>query len=385
MVDRILRGTPPAFLLTALLAWFIAGIPSVNAEVTTAASLDLYNSVVLHDGEAGAIGLAVAELELAAADSRDVRSRFVLRSTLFEQEGVSGALVEVPRAEIRWRLGIGEEYDLRVTLGRTRLSWGDGVLYNAGDVINGARPEELDLTADVLRDETQWLTAIYLPLGHFAFFEPVVLLPMYDPSISTIPEDESGDESEADSADAAWKTSAGGRIQFEILGVKTETGYLYRGDEELHTPYVSLEGNLYVDLYGGASLEITSDPNERTEEDLLLSAGALHTGNNPRLGGWTVRFEGLWSDRDRRLEVYPELTWAPSRLFSLFTRTQLLLLDDERWADATALESTSSIGLTWTPTTGLSLSLYGTQVSGGANGAPPEGLTLATIALGYVF
>jgi len=383
-VPSICRRTVlPATVLAALLLWLSLGGGRADAEVTTGASIDLYNSVLLSEGDALAAGLAVAELELAATDARDVRSRFVLRGTLYEQEGASGALVEVPRAEIRWRLFVGESYDLRVTAGRTRLSWGDGVVFNAGDVINGARPEELDLTAEVLRDETQWLTALYLPLGQFAFFEPVLLLPMYDPTIETTGD---GDSTAADAgALAAWKTSGGGRIQFEILGIKTETGYLYRGAEELHAPYLSLQGNLFLDLYGGASLEITADRDSAEEDDLLLSAGALHTGNHPRLGGWTLRSEALWSERDRSLELYPEVTWSPSLLFSLFVRSRLLLLAEDRWADADSFESSSSLGLTWAPATGLTLSLFGTQVSGGAGGAPPVGLTTITVALGYVF
>lgn len=388
MVDGSRRGYPyadlliRALLLAALLAWLLTGRTPISAEVSTGASIDLYNSFLLSDEDAAAAGLAVAELELSATDSREVRSRFVLRSTLFEEDGASGALIEVPRAEIRWRLLVGEEYDLRVTAGRTRLSWGDGVLYNAGDVINGARPEDLDLTADVLRDETQWLTALYLPLGHFAFFEPVVLLPMYDPAISTSEEEDEDDEAEAL---AAWRTSAGGRVQFEILGIKTETGYLYRGADEAHTPYLSLQGNLWVDIYGGISLELVPDSSDaETGDDILLSGGALHTGNHPRLGGWTARAEALWSDRDRRFELYPELTWAPSQLFSLFARSQMILFEEE-WVDTESFESTTSLGLTWTPTTGLSVSLYGTQASGGAGGAPVAGLTTITAALGYVF
>lgn len=379
-------AVPAAFLL-----WLALGGGAADAEVTTGASIDLYNALLFGDGDALATGLAVAEMELAATDARDVRSRFVLRGTLYEQDGASGALLEIPRAEIRWRLFVGEDYDFRVTAGRTRLSWGDGAVLNAGDVINGARPEDLDLTAEVLRDETQWLTALYLPLGHFAFFEALLLPPMYDPTIETTGDDDSGGTHSGDSPDdeagapAAWKSSGGGRVQFEVLGIKTETGYLYRGDRELHAPYLSLQGNLLLDLYGGVSLEIAADRENAGDEDLLLSAGALHTGTHPRLGGWTVRGEALWSDRDRSLEAYPELSWTPSVLFSMFLRARMLLLDHEQWTDGDSFESTSSLGFTWTPTTGLSVSLFGTQASGGSGGAPAGGLTTITVALGYVF
>ncbi len=350
-------------LLAAILLWIGFGGGRANAEVATGVEIQAFNSFLYADDEPRAAGYATAELDLSATAVQNIRSRFVLRTTLIESEGEADATVEVPRAEIRWRYYVSDTYDLRTTVGRTRLSWGDGVVYNAGDVINGARPAELDLTADELRDETLWLAALFFPLGRFAFFEPVALLPVVDPTLET--DDEGAPE--------AWRTGAGGRVQFQLLGIKTESGYLYRGEDEVHAPYLSLQGNLFLDWYGGVSWEIQAD---RLDE-FLGSFGLLYTGNNARMGGWTARTETLWSENEESLRLFPELTWAPSQLFTLFVRSDLELIENRTLLDAEAIKSLTSSGFTWSPETGLSISLYGTWSS--------EQIAIATVALGYVF
>ncbi|MFW5695424.1 MAG: hypothetical protein ACOCYB_09655 [Alkalispirochaeta sp.] len=338
----------------------MAAIGSVGAEVSSEVSIDIYNSLILGaadlTGEDGAPGedvaagaTATAQLDLRNAGSRDVRSWFQLRSTLARNaDGTAATIVDVPRAEVRWRMSAGEDYTMRYTAGRTRLTWGEGVLYNAGDVLNGAGPGQVDLTADTLRDETLWVLAGYFPVGRFSFVEPVILVPMSVLSGHQVSDDANTPGAAppaltAASPRPASEIGAGGRMQGQVAGVKSEIGYLYHGTTEEHRPYVALQGNLFLDWYGSASWSSES-------QDGVVSGGVLYNGVSNRLGSWSARTEALWDTADTAVEFFPEITWSPSRLFSLFLRG-LTSTDAKTY--------TAAAGVSWTPATGLTLSLYG--------------------------
>lgn len=328
-------------------------VGSPGAEVQSEVSIDLSNSLVfgadhLSDtdedsgDEVAAGGTGTAQLDLRNTGSRDVRSWFQLRTTLArDPEGSATTFVDVPRAEIRWRMTAGEDYTIRYTVGRTRLSWGDGVLYNAGDVLNGAAPDRVDLTATTLREETLWMVAAYLPMGRFSFVEPVVLFPM-----APVPR-------------PASEIGAGGRIQGQIAEMKSEAGYLYRGTTGDHRPYISLQGNLIVDWYAGASWSSAA-------EEGVISGGLLYNGTSDRFGSWSARTEALWERAGSEVALFPEVTWSPSRLFSVVLRLQ---------TTTEAEEATATAGVRWTPSTGLTLSLYGVGDTGQEIGTITAGVS----------
>jgi len=378
-----------AALAILLLAGIAVFAPGAFAEVVTTVTVDAYQSVTTDGDDTSAAGIGRSEIDFQSRGSGDVRSRLQLRAYLTEIDGVSTSVLTIPRAEIRWRLPAGESYRMRFTVGRSRLSWGDGVLFNAGDTINGARPGAVDLTTDTLRNETQWLTAGYFPLGRFAFLEPVVLLPGYEMEISSASNEQTAD----DIAD----TAAGGRLQFNLFSVKSEVGYLYRGEEEIHQPSIALQGNLGVDWYAGASMRLPDPP----DEELYLSGGLVHHGSGHRIGSWSFRLESLWEQRGERLHLYPEATWAPSQLFSVFLRGTATPVVSAEWLAPGDTDASGAVGLAWTPSTGLTLSLYtvGTAerdtpgVTGdGAAGEPGAGansgdllFTTVTAAVSYTF
>ena len=340
-------------VLTALATLACAPAP-VAAEVQPTVSIRALNTLIFGGvagtgGNPASAGTAEAELDLRSRGNSDVRSHFQLRTVLIEDpEGSAVTEVSVPRAEIRWRADVGKGYRPRFTVGRSRLTWGDGALYNAGDVLNGARPTALDFTEDQLRDETKWLIAAYFPVGRFSFVEPVVLLPMV--------QETGAGESFATTAPDAQETAAGLRVQAPVAEVKTELGYLYRGDAARHYPYLSLQGNLGVDWYG--SVVVVLQQNESAYP--TVSGGLFSTLDSGRSGAWTARLETLWSAGEQSWRVYPELTWAPSQLFSTFLRTEATVLDRARWTDRHRPDLLTALGLQWTPSTGLSVSLYGT-------------------------
>jgi hypothetical protein len=281
-------------------------------------------------------------------------------------DGAARTELSVPRAEIRWRAEVGSGYRPRFTVGRSRLTWGDGALYNAGDVLNGARPTGLDFTDDQLRDETQWLAAAFFPVGRFSFVEPVVLLPMVRQT--------GVGESRVTTAPGAQETAAGLRVQAPVARVKAELGYLYRGESTRHHPYVSLQGNLGVDWYSSVLVVLRqNDPAYPA-----VSAGLFSPFDGGRGGTWTARLETLWSAEEESWRVYPELTWAPSQLFSTFLRTEATVVDRARWTDPHHPDLLTTLGLQWTPRTGLSISVYGTADT-------EREIQALTLGVAYVF
>ncbi|HKK49289.1 MAG TPA: hypothetical protein VJ932_09340, partial [Alkalispirochaeta sp.] len=192
-----------------------------------------------------------------------------------------------------------------------------------------------------LREETLWMVAAYLPMGRFSFVEPVVLFPM-----ATVPR-------------PASEIGAGGRIQGQIAEIKSEVGYLYRGSTDDHRPYVSLQGNVIVDWYAGASWSAPADEG-------VMSGGLLYNGTSDRFGSWSARTEVLWETAASEAALFPEMTWSPSRLFTVVLRLQ---------TTTAAEEATATAGVRWTPSTGLTLSLYGVGDTGREVGTITAGVS----------
>ena len=100
-------------------------------------------------------GLGRAELDFQSRGSRWVRSRLSIRADIAERSDGTDLRFTIPRAFIRTRFPLGESYLFRTTFGKSRVTWGDGALYNAGDLVFGAEGRRADLFASsTLRDET---------------------------------------------------------------------------------------------------------------------------------------------------------------------------------------------------------------------------------------
>lgn len=305
--------------------------PGALADYTGSVFVEAYNTFTFHGSdEVSAAGFGKAEADLQSTGSRTVRSRLQLRALLLNEDGSSTAHFSVPRAEIRWRMKLGEN-TIRFTAGRTRLTWGDGRLFNAGDVINGTAPAAVDLTDDVLRDETQWMFSSWLPLGQYSFIEPVFLVPVL--------------ETGSASSGSGTNRGAGLRIQGKLFNTKTEAGYLYLSDTETHRPCLSLQGHLLLDWYTSVSFYLP-DP---ADEAMDISGGLLYNGTTEGSGTWSIRGEFLRQQKNDSWFLFPEATWSPSKLFTVFTRGTFALRQETE---------TVAAGCTWTPSTGLDISLF---------------------------
>ena len=166
-------------IVTAMLLLFaVAGV--LGAETRVQTEVESFAAALWTGEEVGLAGLSRGTVDFRSAGDQNVQSRLQLRLTLLEDAGgvSSPAFIEVPRANIRFRFPVTEEYTMRVTAGRDRLSWGLGSLFNAADLIFGADGRATaDFTrSEDVRDETAWLFSLYFPIGALGFLETVVSL-----------------------------------------------------------------------------------------------------------------------------------------------------------------------------------------------------------------
>ncbi len=209
----------------------------------------------------------------------------------------------------------------RLTAGKNRLSWGDGMLFNAADVLYGSNDTSVSLTQAELRGSTDWLVSVNYPLGFFSFAE-VVLMPPDSNKMSD--------------------TFFGARYYTLIKDVKIEGGYATV--ERLHKPYLSLQGNLGFDWYLSTSIALPT-----TGDSWVISAGVFHLVQLASERSLTLRLEflnrplGSWeaetiSDSNVALLLYPELVFAYSPFLSFTLRSIISPLD---------LSAMSTFGINW--------------------------------------
>ena len=213
----------------------------------------------------------------------------------------------------------------RLTAGKTRLSWGDGMLFNAGDVLYGSNSTSVSLTQTELRSTTSWLASVNYPLGFFSFAEVVLM-----PSEATKPSD----------------TFFGVRFYTIIKDIKVEGGYatMQESGERLHKPYLSLQGNLGFAWYLSTSVALPT-----TGDSWMISGGLFHLVELALDRSLTLRLEflsrpfGSWeagpvSDSSATLLLYPELVFAYSPSLSFNLRSIISPLD---------LSAMSTLGVSW--------------------------------------
>jgi len=313
------------FVLLILLA---AGA-ALWGETEVRSNLEFYTSVYRGRDDWYFTGTGMADIRLGSIGNSNMRAEAAIEFYPYDMSGGS-SISSVPAVNLK-RMWMKANFpSWRLTVGKTKVAWGNGVVFNSGDILFGSLSPYLDFTQSTLRDDTAFLTAVNIPTGDFSYFEAVVLPP-------SILIDSSTFEVEVQSIEA---TSGGARFFARAGGWRLETGYLYKGDAKVdtdllgHRPYFSFHGHAGVDLYGGVSLAAGRDAdagvNRNTWEEISrtvnFSLGAFHqfqTGYNSTL---TVRLETLvmpWQNWEARsyqdvidgkagyygMMIYPELTW----------------------------------------------------------------------------
>jgi hypothetical protein len=342
VVKSRVRHRTPGIQVAALLAVLALAGGAVSAESSTSVELSLFTALARLEHELwGFSGIGRADVSFTAEGSRNVRAELELSGTTMSSAAGLNAVITVPRAYVRARFPA-----FRLTVGRTRLSWGEGAYFNAGDLLFGAAGTEPDLMAQVLRDETAWLASAYVPLGTWSYIETVVL-PQEPGFEAGIPPFESA--------------SAGARLETKIAQIRTQTGYLYRGLTGTHSAYVSLQGHLGVDWYAAAGLSVPGSgaDTDTALDSLEVSWGLLHIENLTAGGSLSFRLEGLvkprglWepsgaADPAARygLTLFPEIAWSPSQFLSFQLRSVVSPID---------LSALVTAGGYWKPYDGFSV------------------------------
>ena len=294
-----------------------------------------------------------AGISFKSSGSGNTKGDLSFDFNLPEMEVIPGAeapVITLRRAYVKARFP-----GFRLTAGKTRLGWGDGFVFNSGDVIFGSTSPYVDLTASEVRAETKWLTSLNIPLGRFSFVEALVIPPPTDPAGGMI----AGD---------LTRTSGGGRIYTRVGNTKVEAGYMFRGDEEdpLHRPYIGLQGNFGPDWYlaGSVALPVRGDAASVAEESFNLSFGLFHLQQLDRIRSLSMRLEGLvmplqeWEEQGPQaaedipvygLLLYPEIVYIPDTSLQYSVRGLLSPVD---------LSGQVTLGVSWNILQGFTVNGY---------------------------
>jgi hypothetical protein len=384
-------------LLFFIIMLIIISAPFVGAEmITTMKITDYLIFSHLIDDEVdpadddvtiGLTNLLNSRLDIKSRGNKNVKAQFQLDCNIITDEVV----LDVPRAYVKVRLP-----DFRLTIGKTRVSWGEGFMFNAGDVIFGGMSLNVDITQAVLRDETDLFTVIYIPLGRFSYIETVFLpFPEFDTSISGLV----GLPMLKDIGDV----SLGTRIATKAAGITFEGGYLYQGLSQLHKPYIAAHGHLFVDWYAAAA---TAIPHEETgeisiedgmKENFTISCGFYNIIGLDDDSSLNLRLEtglfpfGEWEEWDPEIEgspfplapygifVYPEIVYSPNQTLSFQLRSIVSPVDVSGMVIA---------GMNWELYQGFSLGCMATVMFGDADdlfGWERDGDAALMINVEYVF
>ncbi|MCF7934573.1 MAG: hypothetical protein K9M84_07615 [Spirochaetia bacterium] len=347
-------------MLLILLLFSAAALP---AEGDLTMDLSLFNTVVRTSNTDWSYRIAGAgTASFKSSGNRDVKSEVALDiifpdlplSALGESippaySALSLALISLDKAYIKVRFP-----SFRLTAGKSRLSWGDGFVFNSGDILSGSTDTDVDLTTSEVRDETYWLSSVQIPLENFSFLEAVVL-----------PQAGTGE---------LIGIAAGGRVYATIDTIKLESGYLYRGSDQSHTAYVTMQGNFGPDWYAASALTLPSSTDiqelrDGAQESWNLSAGLFTIHQIDRIRTMTLRLESLirpyasWVEQDTAqasygLYLYPEIGYTPSDTVSLSLRSIISPID---------LSAATTIGGSWNVFQSLSVLGYLTVQAGDAN------------------
>ena len=344
----------------------LSSLCSLWGQSSTSLTMELYNTAYRGEDEWYYAGTGTAALEVKSPRDPNVQGALVVEFMPLDladsSYSFSASTVNVKKAYIKARFP-----GMKMTLGKTRLAWGDGIVFNAGDILFGSLNPLLDLTSQELRSDTAWLTAVNIPLGRFAFLEGVLLPPGLDVSDPENPG--AGDFSRA---------SGGGRTYFTLLNTKVEIGYLYKGEEKVdidvigHRPYFSLQGNIGPDWYMASSAAFLTDwqrsegSDAEWEDSWNISFGLFHLQEINRNNTLNLRLESLcfpfqnWEEQGGRdsiygLYLYPELTWLQGGSLTWTLRSVLSPLDASAMITA---------GAGWNIYQGLILQAYASFFSG---------------------
>ncbi len=318
-------------LISMFIACTLFGIEAAQNPVV---EMNLFTSTAyIFDSQDVKQGMGMdLKISLPSENSGNVRGEVALRTS--STTPITSFDDIIYKAYLRTRFP-----SFRLTAGKTRLSWGDGMLFNAADILYGSSSVSVDLTQAELRSKTDWLISVNYPLGFFSFVEAVFL-----PS----------------KTGQAQDMGTGARLYTNVGEMKVEGGYLTKEEAgRLHKFYASLQGNIGFDWYLASSITINQSnfSASATQKSWMISGGLFHMqqlsgGRNLSLrleilsrpfGAWKVESQ---SETTCALLFYPEVVYNP---------TSTLLLSLKAIFSPLNLSAQLTAGASWAVFEGFSL------------------------------
>jgi hypothetical protein len=311
-VDTIVMRPSKSFIqIVMLLLLFIpllGGPGGLWGESRITARMELFDTAVwLGSNDWVSTGTGSISLSIDQTNNKNVKSQFKISAS---PNPFTGNIdISIPRAYIKFRFP-----RLRSVIGKAPFSWGEGLIFNAGDVIFGDSALSTNLAQTEFLDAEAWLTTLYYPLGSFSYMEAIIIPP--EDILDNIGTVENGIDT----------TMIGGRIVTKLGNAKLESGYIYDGTMSSHKPYITLQGNLYLDWHLSASAALSTADTlfESVKGSLVISTGIYSMLSIGYDGTLNYRLEALikpyekWEEYKTGTELpesygiylYPELAYG---------------------------------------------------------------------------
>lgn len=370
-----------------VLLLILAAAPFISAENSFTVNMELYNTV-LRSRETDwtdplnpvvgdsywAYGFAgKAALSFEPKRNRNVKADLALDFNFPDLSGIP--VITLQKAYVKARFP-----SFRLTAGKTRLGWGDGFVFNSGDVVFGSISPDVSLVGSEIRTDTAWLTSFNVPLGRFSFVEALIKAPDMIYSGTT-----------PVGLGKAEDLGAGGRIYTKLGGIKLEAGYFFDGtdivDYDLshtvavesydidcfHRPYFSIQGNLGADFYLSSSVALPGNYGDILAETAQytwnISFGLFHLIEVGYDNSLTLRLESVflpfrdWKEDEGvsgsyAVLLYPEIAFAYGQSMNFSVRSIFSPID---------LSAMITGGFSWNIFEGFNLLAYANFLAGDGN------------------
>jgi hypothetical protein len=293
-----------------------------------------------------------------------------LSAAPFSYEGFSH-LFSVDKAYFKTRIPFFNSSFMQASIGKMPVSWGYGLVYNAGDILFAENPSAslLSSLTDIgsLRSFTDWAFLLYIPAGDFASVETIFMPPLEPLHI---------DEHITRSAlriqvlpYARFLESAelGANLQNNIRLNKIDAVKLYAG----------IDGTIFADYNLCSSIEFSQDEGKTisfSKNKWLISAAVFYSF-------WKIglRTELLYHPLTESADVFCMLNFSILEPLNAqaaynYSNTDISLINENN--DTHFL----SAGLNWTPVKGFSLSFLAA-----INIKEPDNFTSVMLSGSYSF
>ncbi len=280
-----------------------------ESNITT--KLELYDSVSRMGSSTWANGgLGFLTVSFNQINNRNVKSQVKI-SAAIDPATAGKFTFSIPRAYVKFRFP-----DFRVVIGKAPFSWGEGLIFNTGDILFGGSAPSTNLMQSKFSDSTTWMTSINYPLGPFSYLEGIVLPP------ATI-------------TGGLGATKTGARFVTKLGTVKLESGYLYDGSIQTHKPYVSFQGNLLLNWHLSAVAFFSRENSfiNSIKNSLVITAGVYSMTSIGYDGILNYRVEaqikpyGKWAEPASPMQpgsygfyLYPEVSYTFNSGMALMMR-----------------------------------------------------------------